>query len=70
MKNGYNIHWTDNALDELEKTIEYLTDNFTDREIKKLALKIEDITKLITHHPNIFPKSAYKNIYAEKLHYF
>ncbi|MEZ5037032.1 MAG: hypothetical protein R2760_06020 [Chitinophagales bacterium] len=34
MKNGYNIHWTDNALDELEKTIEYLTDNFTDREIK------------------------------------
>ena len=24
MKSGYKIFWTDNAVDELEKTIEYL----------------------------------------------
>lgn len=47
MKNGYNIRWTDNALDEFENTIESLAENFTDREIKKLTLKIEGTTKLI-----------------------
>ena len=60
MKNGYNIHWTDNALSELEKAIEYLTENFTDREIRKLALKIDDITNLMAQNPNIFPKLRIK----------
>lgn len=45
MKNGYKILWTDNALDELAQTIEYLEENFTDREIKKLASKVENTTK-------------------------
>jgi hypothetical protein len=31
MKNGYDIHWTDNALIELEKTILYLQANWTDK---------------------------------------
>jgi len=32
MKNGYKIHWTPNALDELAQTIEYLRNNFTEKE--------------------------------------
>lgn len=63
MKSGYKIHWTDNALDELAKTIEYLKENFTDREIRKLALKIESAMKLISQNPNIFPKSELKDVY-------
>ena len=43
MKSGYNIFWTPNARKELEKTLEYLEKNFTDRELKKLAVKIEEI---------------------------
>ena len=39
MKSGYNIFWTPNARKELEKTLEYLEKNFTDRELKKLAVK-------------------------------
>lgn len=63
MKNGYKIHWTDNALNELAKTIEYLEKNFTDKEIRKLALKIESTVELISQNPNIYPKSEFKNVY-------
>lgn len=59
MKNGYKIFWTENALNELAKTIEYLEENFTDKEIKKLAQKIESTTALLSKNPTIFPKSEY-----------
>jgi plasmid stabilization system protein ParE len=63
MKNGYNIFWTPNALNELEETIKYLQDNFTDKEIKKLADKIEIFTETIFYNPYLFPKSSSKNIH-------
>lgn len=33
MKNGYDICWTDYALEELNQTISYLELNFTKKEI-------------------------------------
>jgi hypothetical protein len=39
MKSGYKIFWTDYAIDELEKTIEYLQLNFSEKELKRLAQK-------------------------------
>lgn len=63
MKSGYKIHWTDNALDELAKTIGYLQENFTDKEIRKLALNIERTVELISRNPNIFSKSEFKGTY-------
>lgn len=56
MKNGYEIHWTPNALVELEQTIEYLQNNFTKKEISKLALKIEETVQLISQNPALFQK--------------
>ena len=38
MKNGYKILWTDNALRELEKTIEFLEENWTEKEIRNALL--------------------------------
>ncbi|KPH13006.1 type II toxin-antitoxin system RelE/ParE family toxin [Chryseobacterium sp. ERMR1:04] len=63
MKSGYNVLWTQNALDDLKQTIEYLENNFTDKEIQKLATKIESTIELISQNPTIYPKSEYKNIY-------
>jgi plasmid stabilization system protein ParE len=40
MTSGYRILWTDFALKELEATIEYLLENWTEKELKSLALKI------------------------------
>jgi plasmid stabilization system protein ParE len=63
MKSGFNIFWTPNSKNELKKTIEYLEQNFTNKEIKKLVQKIENISELISQNPNVFPKSENKDIH-------
>lgn len=63
MKSGYKILWTDHALDELEKTIEYLEKYFSEKELKRLAQKVESITALISQNPKLFPKSDKKGVY-------
>ena len=63
MKSGFNIEWTQNAKKELGKTIEYLDENFSEKEIKKLVQKIESITELISQNPDLFPKSENNKIY-------
>lgn len=63
MKSGYKILWTDNALKELEMTIEYLERNFTRKELEKLSQKIENIVSLISQNPSLFSKSDKKNVY-------
>lgn len=62
MENGYKIRWTPNALEELAETIEYLENNFTDKEITRLVLRIEDIVKLISQNPELFQESETKNV--------
>lgn len=63
MKNGYKIHWTPNSLEELSATIEYVERNFGERQLNKLAQKIEEVTQLISQNPELFPKSEYENVY-------
>jgi len=60
MANGYKIFWTDFALSELEKTIEYLEENWTERELKNLAFEIEETLNLLSHNPNLFQVSEIK----------
>ena len=62
MESGYDIFWTDLALEELEATIEYLEVRFSDKEIQRLAKEIERITELISHNPNLFPLSDKKKV--------
>jgi len=63
MKSGYNILWTDNALNELKKTIEYLETNFSNKELEKLSQKIESIVYLISQNPGLFSKSDKQGLY-------
>jgi plasmid stabilization system protein ParE len=63
MKSGYNILWTDHALEELESTIKYLETNFTVKELEKLSQKIDSVVNLISQNPHIFSKSEKKEIY-------
>ncbi len=60
MRNGCKVIWTDSALSALKVTIEYLNQNFSDKELQKLAKKIEHISKLISNNPLLFPKSELK----------
>lgn len=63
MESGYKIFWTPNALKELEQTIDYLQNNFTDKEIRKLAHKIESSIEIISQNPFIFPVSEGKDVH-------
>lgn len=60
MVNGYEIRWTDHALDELNSIYEYLIVNFTDRELRNLAVEIEHVTYLISINPYLFQESEIK----------
>ena len=60
MENGYKILWTDNALEELETTYEYLESNFTQTELTHLSKEIEKTTFLISKNPKLFPESEFK----------
>ena len=57
MKNGYKILWTDFALKELKNTIEYLEENWTERELRNLAIKLEETLTLLSVNPNLFQVS-------------
>lgn len=60
MKNGYKILWTDNALKELEKTIEYLEENWTKTALRNLAINLEETLTLVSKNPNLFQVSDIK----------
>ena len=57
MQSGYKILWTDHALSELNKTIEYLEENCTDKELGNLSLELEHTVELISKTPEIFQAS-------------
>ena len=54
MKSGYNILWTEHALNELNNTIKYLEGNFTKKELKRLAVEIEETLALASQNPYLF----------------
>jgi plasmid stabilization system protein ParE len=60
MKNGYKILWTDNALKKLEKTIVFLEENWTEKELRRLAINLEKTLSLISQNPFIFQSSEIK----------
>ena len=62
MKSGYKIEWTDNALNELIATYQYLEENWTEKELRNLSSEIERTIKLISENPKLFPLSEKKKI--------
>jgi plasmid stabilization system protein ParE len=57
MKSGHRIVWTDNALDELRRTFHYLESNFSEKEINRLANKIESVLRNISKYPELYPET-------------
>lgn len=57
MEKGFEILWTDLALEELSETVEYLKREFSQKEIDNLGDEIERICSIISQNPNIFPHS-------------
>ena len=63
MKSGYKLLWSDRALADLQNIINYLTENWTQREIQNFARRLDKRLDLIVINPRLFPKtSKRKNI--------
>ncbi len=62
MENGYEISWTDHALEELSTTYEYLEENFTEKELRKLSAAIDRTLRLISGNPDLFPLTQQKGV--------
>ena len=60
MKSGYKIFGQNTQPSELKKTIQYLQTEFSDKEISKLLIKLEETLELISINPKIFPISDKK----------
>ena len=61
MKSGYKVLWTDHAISELKETIEYLEENWTERELRNFSAKLDHTIELISKTPELFPSSLEKN---------
>lgn len=57
MKSGYKLFWTPRADRELDEVISYLEENWTDKEIQNLALKLDDVLEIIANNPYVFQVS-------------
>ena len=62
MKSGYKVEWTDNALTELKVIFEYIEQNWTEKELRRLSNEIERTINLISNNPNLFPQSENSNV--------
>ncbi len=58
MKSGYKLFWSDKALADLQNIINYLTENWTQKEIQNFARRLDKRLELIAINPRLFPKTA------------
>jgi len=56
----YKIFWTEEAIQNLEEIIDYLTTSWTQREVDHFKLKLSKQIELIQRNPGIFPVSAFQ----------
>jgi len=57
MESGYKVFWTDHALAELKQTIEFLEINWTEKELKKFASRLDHTLEIAVKNPELFPES-------------
>lgn len=58
MKSGYKLMWSDRAIADLKNIIDYLTENWTQREIQNFVRRLDKRLDLISNNPNVFPRTT------------
>jgi plasmid stabilization system protein ParE len=61
MDSDYKIYWTDEAINNLESILDYLKENWTQREIDNFKEILGKQIELIENNPRLFPISKYNN---------
>ena len=60
MQSGYKLLWSDRAHEDLKGIIDYLSRNWTQKEIKKFAARLEKRLGIITMNPSLYPSTKKK----------
>ena len=68
MRSGYSISWADEANNNLDRIINYLEQNWSNKDIVNFFKKLEKRIEIIKQYPQIFPKSQIlKNVHCSVL---
>jgi len=57
MKSISKVVWSEEATENLKKIIQFLKENWTEKEIRKFAKKLEKQISIIKSQPHSFPKA-------------
>jgi plasmid stabilization system protein ParE len=55
----YKLFWTDEAIDNLEEILDYLIQNWSQKEVDNFKFKLKKHLGLISRFPLMFPVSNY-----------
>ena len=58
MRSGYKMMWSDRAIADLKNIIDYLIENWTQREIQNFSRRLDKRLDLISVNPNLFPRTT------------
>jgi len=61
MKSGYRIEWAMEAISNLDSIIDYLSNKWTQKEIKKFYKLLDKTLALVSKNPDIFSNSELKS---------
>jgi plasmid stabilization system protein ParE len=56
---AYSLEWTLNSQKELNQIYDYLEENWTDREIRKFSINLDDTLNLLCKFPFIYQASEH-----------
>jgi len=57
------IKWTTEAEETFDQIIDYLENNWTEREIERFVIAAEQVIEYISEHPKMFRKTNKKNVH-------
>lgn len=57
MENGYEIIWTQRAVKDLQKIIEYLFEEWSEKEVAKFLKALDQRLEVINKNPRLFAAS-------------
>ncbi|TVP53286.1 MAG: type II toxin-antitoxin system RelE/ParE family toxin [Mongoliibacter sp.] len=61
MKNTYEIFWSERSKSDLENILNYLDNNWTEKETRSFIQKLDKRINLISLNPLLFPVSLKKS---------
>ncbi|MDZ7719553.1 MAG: type II toxin-antitoxin system RelE/ParE family toxin [Balneolaceae bacterium] len=57
MNTGFNVVWTEEAARNVDSVIDYLQENWSQREVQRFLGKLRERVWLISQNPELFPES-------------